>query len=532
MPVTTSSKPARRFKAGGGTKPRGAAGGWLAIPLVFVLLAALSAAAVWFFYRQGQLYWYGDAESHLNIARRIFDSRTPGYRQIGSVWLPLLHALMVPLARYDELWHNGLAGAIPSAASFVLAGTFLFAAVRRLLGGAPAWAALALFALNPNLLYLQSTAMTEAMFAACLMAMLYFGVLFRDTQSWAALAGAAVANIAASLTRYEGWFLIPFAALYFLIAAKRGRVAAAVVYGALAALGPLYWLAHNRYQFGDFLYFATGPYSAVAIQGGKPYPGLHDWPQAWLYFRTAVRLCAGTPLFWLGLAGAAALLLRRTVWPVLLLALPGVFYVWSMHSTGGTPIFVPELWPGSYYNSRYGLVLLPLLALGGAGLAALAPERLRKWCALAVAAVALSPWVAYPRPRAWVTWQESQINSEGRRAWTREAAEYLRQRYRPGAGIYVNSGDVLGILRAARIPLAEALTVDNEPVWPAAFLRPDLFLREEWAVCIGGDPVQTVLTRARRPYPHYPQYTLVKTIVEPSAPVVEIWRRFTPAATP
>jgi hypothetical protein len=37
--------------------------------------------------------------------------------------------------------------------------------------------------------------------------------------------------------------------------------------------------------------------------------------------------------------------------------------------------------------------------------------------------------------------------------------------------------------------------------------------------------VQTVLTRARRPYPNYPEYTLVKRIVVKAAPVVEIYRR-------
>ena len=375
--------------------------------------------------------------------------------------------------------------------------------------------------------------MTEAVFFAGLMAMLYFGVLYRDTQSYLALLAAAVASIAASLTRYEGWFLIPFAALYFLLAAKRNRLVAAAVYGAVASLGVLYWLARNRYQFGELLYLATCQYSPVAIQGGKSYPGLHDWSKAWLYFRTAARLCCGAPLLWLGLAGAAAAaLLRRSLWPVILLTLPAVFYILSMHSTGGTPIYVPGLWPGTYYNTRYGLMLLPLLAFGGAGLAALAPERVRRWCGLAIVAAALSPWLVNPAPEAWVTWKESQINSEGRRAWTRQAADFLRPLYRRGAGIYTTSSDLVAIWRAMPMPLSETLTEDNELVWEAAFYRPDLFLHEEWAVCMGGDAVQTVLTRARRPYPNYPEYTLVNTIVVKGAPVVEIYRRFTPAELP
>src|SRR5258708_37361609 len=111
----------------------------------------LSCAAVAFFYWRGWLLYYGDAEAHLNIARRIVDSRTPGYDQVGTVWLPLLHWAMVPLARIDALWRNGLAGAIPSAVAFVLAGAFLFAGARRVFAcDMAALAATAPWALNPT----------------------------------------------------------------------------------------------------------------------------------------------------------------------------------------------------------------------------------------------------------------------------------------------------------------------------------------------------------------------------------------------
>src|SRR5437660_5646226 len=83
-------------------------------------LILLSALAVYFFYSHGYLLYYGDAEAHLNIARRVVDSQTPGYDQLGSPWLPLPHVLMLPLVRVDSLWRSGLAGAIPSAICFVI----------------------------------------------------------------------------------------------------------------------------------------------------------------------------------------------------------------------------------------------------------------------------------------------------------------------------------------------------------------------------------------------------------------------------
>ena len=119
------------------------------------------------------------------------------------------------------------------------------------------WGAVAgaLFALNPNVLYLQSIPMTESLFSACLLALLYFTVRFRDTQGWGAVAGAGVAACAATLTRYEGWFLLPFAAVYFALAARRKRIGVVLLFSLLAALGPLFWLFHNWWLTMDPLAF-------------------------------------------------------------------------------------------------------------------------------------------------------------------------------------------------------------------------------------------------------------------------------------
>lgn len=503
----------------------------LELALVFVSLAAVSAAATAFVNRSGWTLYYGDAEAHLNISRRILDSRTPGYDQLGSPWLPLPHLLTLALVRYDPWWRNGLAGAIPSSICFVLAGAFLFAALRRAVqSSAAALVALGIFALNPNLLYLQSTPMTEPVFLAGLMAMLYWMVRFRDTQSFGALLGAAAASLAASLARYEGWFLVPFATLYFLFAARRRRLVVALVFGAVASLGPLYWLAHNWWLYSNPLEFYNGPYSPKGIyqralaQHMQPSPGDHDWAKAWLFFRTAAQLCAGWGAVTVAAAGLVGVILKRVLWPLLLLvALPPMFYLWGMHS-GGTPIHVPELWFNSYYNTRYGLAALPLLAIAGGGVALLVGNRLRPFVAIAAIAAAAAPWLARPRPDNWICWKESQVNSEGRRAWAHETAQLLRTEYRPGTGIYTSFGDdMVAGLREAGIPLREALRDSNGPAWMAATMRPDLFLHEEWALATSGDPVATAVQRAT--FKNGPRYHPEQIIMLKNAPVIEIYRR-------
>jgi len=488
-------------------------GGPFPVLLTAAALTLLSVAAVRFFYSRGWLLYYGDAEAHLNIARRIFDSQTPGYDQLGTYWLPLPHVLMLPFVRVGSWWHSGLAASFASALCFVAGGTFLFAAARRIFHStAAAAAATAFAALNPNLLYLQSTAMTEAVFFGALMALLYFTVR-------GSAVGAGLAACAGTLTRYDGWFLLPFVAAWFLHAAGWRR---ALLFCLIAGCGPLYWMGHGWYETGDALDFYRGPYTAFAIQGSAPYPGRGDWHVAWYYYRHAVQLCAGPVLALAAIAGTVVALRKRIVWPLALTALPGVFFIWSMHS-GAVPIFMPHLWPFSYYNTRYGLAVLPFLALASAALVTAVPQRMRPGFAILLVGSALVPWLAHPAPERWITWAESRANSEGRRAWMREAAQFLAPRFVIGTGIISSSGDdFFGIYRVMGIPLRETFSICNGLPWEATLARPDLFLWQEWAVVRRGDPVDTAVRRAAR---HGIRYRLELTIEKKDEPVIQIYRR-------
>ncbi len=530
MPDSRNSKLPRNSKPRKRQAVAAASGGLTAVfqtAGAALLLAAISAAAAWFFYSHGYLLYYGDAMAHLAIARRIVDARAFTVKLIGTVWLPLPHLLMLPFVQHDPWWRNGLAGTIPMTVCFVTAGTFLFAAVRRALGsGLAALVAVLVFALNPNLLYLQSTAMTEALFFACVCGALYFSVAYRQTPSPWLVAGAAVCVLLATLTRYEGWFLIPFFAIYFLLTAPARRFMIAAAFALASSLGALWWLGHNWWFWGDPLEFYRGPYSAIAIynrqlaQGMQRYAGDHDWGKAWLYYRAAATLCVGTPLFWMGAAGLLAALWKRAFWPVFLLTLPPVFYVMSLYSSG-TPIFVPQLWPNAWYNTRYGLAVLPLFALGAGAIVAVTPARLRGFSAAAVLLLAVAPWFGYPRAENWICWKESQVNSAARRELTHQAAAYLRQNYRTGDGVFFSFGDLTAVLQEADIPLRESLHDGTEPLWLAALARPDLFAHEKWAIAISGDRVSDAIQKARPPS----RFERVQTLTVYGAAPFEIYRK-------
>jgi len=512
MPDSTNSAPSLRFD-------------WLAYCVALALTIAIGLYAAEWVFHHGYTLYYGDAEAHLNIARRIFDSKTPGPEQIGTVWLPLPHLAMLPFVRIDAAWKSGLAGAIPSRFCFILAAMFLFAAARRAYSSiAAAFAVLLIFSLNPNLLYLQATPMTEAMFAAGITALAWAIVRFRDSQSiWPILAAGVASNVA-SLTRYEGWFLIPFAALLMLFVAKRKWHA--MLFGAIATLGPIAWLVHNQYYYSNALEFYNGPWSAMAIyarqlaNGMQRYPGDHDWAAAIKYYFTASMLVVGLPALAIGAMGMVAALIktRRALLPLAILALPPIFYIWSMHSSG-TPIFIPTLWPFSYYNTRYAIVMLPLAAFAAGAIVAVVPPKSRAATAFILLAIPASIWAIKREPA--VCWKESEVNSVARRDWTHQAATFFAANYRPGSGILCPFGDLTGILREAGIPLRETIHEGNEGDWILSTSRPYLALRSEWAISFAGDTVATAVQRAERFGKHY---ELRRQIIVKGAPVVEIYQ--------
>ena len=272
--------------------------------------------------------------------------------------------------------------------------------------------------------------MTEPIFAAALTALLWATLWYRDSPSLRAILAAAAASIAASLTRYEGWFLIPFVVLFFL---HRNHKRDAVIFAVLAALGPLAWLAHNQYYYSNALEFYNGPFSAARdlraprALGTELYPGDHHWFQAMHYYFAAMNLTIGPVALGAAAFGTLICLGRRYRWPLVLLALPPLFYVWSMHS-GGTPVYVPDLWPHAWYNTRYALAALPLVAFTGGALVASLPRhwRFAAGAILTIASVAALGLHRDGQSQAMsACWKESELNSIARRDWTGQAAAYL-----------------------------------------------------------------------------------------------------------
>ncbi|HEX4167134.1 MAG TPA: hypothetical protein VHZ55_16845 [Bryobacteraceae bacterium] len=493
------------------------------LPLIPALTVLVSCFGFWC-YRHGFILYYGDAVSHLNNSRSLIDSRTPGYEQLGTPWLPMLHVLCLPFVGNDFLWSTGLAGTIPAACCFVIAGScFFFAARDWYRSDLAAAVTAACFALNPNILYLAVIPMTESVFFAGLSVLLLAVLRFRSTQHKLWIALAIASSWFTSLTRYDGWFLIPFLALWLALSAPRRRYLTFILITAALSLAPLYWLAHNWWLTNNSLDFYNGPYSAAAIQGSAWYPGYHDWLAAAAYYFTACRLCAGFMLLLVAIAGAYCGYRRHKLQPLLFLLLTPLFYIWSVHSSK-LPIHVPPLWPFTYYNTRYGTALIPFCAFAaGASVLCLTP----KWkkFSFAIPLLAVLPWLLHPSRQRWICWKESEVNSVDRRAWTESAARFLAAHYRSGQGILTSTGDVGGIYCRARIHLAETINIGNGPLWFAATRRPDLFHPGAWAIMQKDDLLYKALGHAPKPTTYSKILTISTTKFSPD---LEIYTRQIP----
>ena len=255
----------------------------------------------------------------------------------------------------------------------------------------------------------------------------------------------------------------------------------------LAALGPIAWLWYNHAFEGDWLDFMRGPNSAKEIDrrtspvGAHKYWGWHN--PAWslmLYARTAQVDAAAWETGWLVAAGAiwgswkAWYSGRNKAWLLLWLPLP--FYVYSI-SYGSVPIFIPQLYPHSYYNSRYGLEMLPVLAVFAAfalaemvqrfGKAQPLAERLAAPLALMLVLVNLIVML-HEVP---LVLKEAMVNSRGRLSIDTPLAAQLAT-FLPGMPILMENSDHVGALQEAGIPLKQTIGPSDYYRWRAAMGAP------------------------------------------------------------
>lgn len=530
--------------------------------LVAALAAAVSVAAFLFYLRHGGILLYGDAVAHINIARRVFDSRTPGLLQLGTVWLPLPHLLMIPFLLSTWTWQSGVGGSIPSLVAYVFGAIGVFRLVRGALSfhSAPesaarltAWTAAIIFLANPNLIYLQATAMTEPVYLALFIwATVYFSEFAKQTgmaddyvqaSPSSSLAKCGLCLLGACLTRYDGWFLAAaMGAGVMAMTRKVPRSGLGVrrgvrVFILLAAAGPALWLAYNAVIYRNPLEFANGPYSARVIEqkrpNSPPHPGADNLRVAASYFLKSAQLNLAEGnwrklwLFLLVAGTLMAMMFDHRLWPLLMLWAPLPFYMLSV-AYSGVPIYLPVWWPFSYYNVRYGIELLPAFAVFVALAAYFAAGFARNTAIKAAIGVGIAALVAGSCVSVWrakpVCYTEAWTNSRTRMALEGELAVRISQL--PGdSTLLMYLGDHVGALQGAGIPLRRVISEGNhrtwrqpsdpEGLWEQALANPMQYA--DFVIAVDGDPVAAAVAGRGLPpvaevcVPGQPRATIYRT---------------------
>ncbi|HZP01663.1 MAG TPA: hypothetical protein VFD30_15350 [Terriglobia bacterium] len=512
--------------------------GTLSFRMAFAVWGVISVVALGnlhFFYSRGLSNLYGDAIAHMEGARRLIDSVTPGYEEIGTVWLPLFHLVTAPLAQNDFLWRTGLAGGMVSTLAFAVTAWTLFLLGfemnRTLAGGL---LSLAGFLFCPNMLYLATTPLTEPLALMWSVLVVYGIFRFQVTGRRRALVGGAVAAFLGTLTRYDEWYVLPFAVLAVLLARRdpwRERLLNAGLFTLIAGSGPLLWFLHNAWRYENPLEFYNGPYSAQAIYAHQrattafPYPTDGHMVLSARYYLEDLKLVIGPWPLLLTTLGIIAWCVDRAARgrrsTSLLLAVPLPFYIHAM-AYAAIPLYVPTLFPHTYYNVRYGLEMLPA--------AALLPSfvignrisiRLRR--ALLLLLLGVLGWqavtTALPGPADLIVAKEGILNNPCRSERQQAVIQFFRANY-DGNKILMAVGKWLCLMPSVGIPYANTLTNANRKYRLRLRTEPQKWV--EWIIRSDGDDVDEMM----RAYPQaFVDFDLVRKYAFRNGPSVEIYRR-------
>lgn len=234
------------------------------------------SAAILFSIDKYVFIYFGDAASHIVRARQFIDSQQPGIYNIGTVWLPVPHLVLLPLTLIDTLFYSGIAGTISGAVFLTGTCICLYLIIRETSGSVPAaFGGALLFGLNPNVLYICMAPMNEASLFFFIVLGGYMFMRWLKNGSDNLLMACSISVMIATLCRYEAWAIVPF---IIFISAERiipalkmkqtKRSMHLLLIAVVCSGGIMAWLMWNHFAYDDFIKFARWTYS-IAPDGER-----------------------------------------------------------------------------------------------------------------------------------------------------------------------------------------------------------------------------------------------------------------------
>lgn len=460
--------------------------------------------------------------SHLNVARLVVDNIQPGFAQLGSVWLPMNHILSLLFVWNDTLWHTGLAGSLVSMAAFVISAITIYKLVVYLTkskwGGI---GAAVTFCLTANMLYLQSTPLTEPLYVCLFVLTIFFVIRYIGSRSDGALIAASLVSAIGILTRYDAWFVAGVAGgvifandLFFEKQTLKSALGRLLIYAFPVLFAAFLWFGWNLLIFNDPLYAFTGPYSAhaqqAAIESSSGLITKHNIGiSMWAYLLSMVANI-GIAVLVVGLVGWVMSVVykpyvgrtRITAVALILLASIIVFNVLALY-LGFSILNLPALhWnpsgtlAGSLFNVRYGILALPFTVVGvGLGIATLR-QKWQKIATVAAVFIVIGQTI-YFCFTGIITIQDG---LQGSSAFVnQDIAAQLKSRVGPNDKVIMSTSSYNAVAFASGLPLHQFIHEGVSKEWNGAISEPDKYAK--WIVAANndvGEPVYESLIKNRK----------------------------------
>lgn len=476
-------------------------------------LVNLSFYAWYVFHSLSLTTAYNDSMSHLNLARLVIDNKEPGFSQIGGVWLPLNHVLPLVLIWNDWAWHSGFAGSIFSMIAFALSGILVYKIINLLVKNtAAALIGTLAFVANLNLLYLQSTPMTEPLYLFFFLGSVYYIFKWFAESKTKYLPLIGLFSFLQVLTRYDGWFVVGFECLIFAIFEfiysnknLKETFGKLVIIGVPIAFGIGLWLLWNLLIFKDPLFFALGPYSAHAqqktIDSASPLITKGNFEVSFQAYLYAVIDNIGVVLTAISQIGLVALIFAKNqifkkigvrLLLILLLYSPIIFNILALY-LGFSILNVPELnWNPSndpqavWFNVRYGIMALPVVAISLGMLA----SRSRTFLVICLMLIMVQTAMTYNS--GIITIIDGTRGSSS--FYNDDIVKYLKKEVKPNENVLLAVSFFNPVAFKSGIQLSQIIHEGVSRQWPYAIQNPEHYVT--WIVMANGkigDPVYAAL---------------------------------------
>jgi hypothetical protein len=339
--------------------------------LVILLSAVAGLIAQYISFSDEYIFAYRDSIYRLDASRRFFDAINPGiFNQIGTVWLPLPNFIMFPLASINILWKTGLAGSIVNFIAFIINAVAIFYTIKLLTGNKIAqYTGLLLFILNPNILYFQTTPMSEQLYITFFSLAIYYLVKWNITKTTKDVFLAGVFTAMASCTRYDGWtFALAAVVIIFIISvySKQRFIKTIFFYFFPTAIIIIWWLVHNYIYYSDPLEFMRGQFSTYFqlkyYESAGRLLTKHNFGLSFKVYYFDLYLYSGWLALVLAFLGFLYYVFKNKLKVnsfLIYLSLIAIPTTLLLLYVGQIIIEIPQSEPSGYFNSRYGLYAIP-----------------------------------------------------------------------------------------------------------------------------------------------------------------------------